>query len=67
VEIHAKILGKKIRPSRPSEKKLAQVPIWAAVAILLIRVVRVFFLLAQVAQAKNNQNPKRVRKHVLTF
>jgi hypothetical protein len=67
LEILEKILTKKIRPSRPSAKYLAQVPIWAAEAIIPMRVTRVFFLLAQVAQLKKDQNSERSFERVLTF
>jgi hypothetical protein len=67
LKIHAKILGEKIRPTRPTAKLLAPLPSGAAVAILLMLVTRVFFLLAPLAPPKNNQNPKHATQRVLTF
>jgi hypothetical protein len=65
--INAKILGEKIRPTRPTAKLLAPLGSGAAVAILLMLVTRVSFLLAPLAPPKNNQNPKHATQRVLTF
>jgi hypothetical protein len=67
LKIYAKILDKKIRPTRPTTKLPALLGSRAAVTILLMRVTRVLFLLALLALQKNNQNPETCFGKIFTF